>query len=100
MHHDSWRLWAAAALSAGLLELPFPMGGPMPAWRSSFAWVALVPLLWAIFSRLNEAFPRSLRRSFLVSYSCGVLWYCGNCYWVRDTMMRYGDMPTGAPTLL
>ena len=24
----------------------------------------------------------------------------GNCYWVRDTMLHYGDMPTGAPTLL
>ena len=24
----------------------------------------------------------------------------GNCYWVRDTMLHYGDMPLGAPTLL
>jgi apolipoprotein N-acyltransferase len=24
----------------------------------------------------------------------------GNCYWVRDTMSRYGDMPPLAPTLL
>jgi apolipoprotein N-acyltransferase len=24
----------------------------------------------------------------------------GNCYWVRDTMSRYGDMPSMAPTLL
>ena len=24
----------------------------------------------------------------------------GNCYWVRDTMSRYGDMPPMAPTLL
>ncbi len=37
---------------------------------------------------------------FCLGYLCGVLWYCGNCYWVRDTMMHYGDMPTGAPTLL
>ena len=28
---------------------------------------------------------------------CGT---CGNCYWVRDTMMHYGDMPPVAPTLL
>ena len=24
----------------------------------------------------------------------------GNCYWVRDTMSHYGDMPPLAPTLL
>jgi apolipoprotein N-acyltransferase len=29
-----------------------------------------------------------------------VLWYAGNCYWVRDVMMQYGDMPLLAPTLL
>jgi len=41
-----------------------------------------------------------LRRAFLLSYFCGVLWYVGNCYWIRDTMMRYGDMPPLAPELL
>ena len=45
-----WRAWAAAGLSAGLLELPFPFAGPMPPWRSVFAWFALVPLLWAVLS--------------------------------------------------
>ena len=44
--------------------------------------------------------PRPLRRGFLIAYLCGVLWYMGNCYWVRDTMLHYGDMPLGAPTLL
>jgi apolipoprotein N-acyltransferase len=29
-----------------------------------------------------------------------VLWYAGNCYWVRDVMMQYGDMPPLAPALL
>ena len=29
-----------------------------------------------------------------------MLWYVGNCYWVRDTMLHYGDMPPLAPTLL
>ena len=94
------RLWGAAVLSAALLELPFPLAGPMPPWRSAFAWFGLVPLLWAILSPATVAHRRPLRRAFLLSYLCGVLWYMGNCYWVRDTMMRYGDMPTGAPTLL
>jgi apolipoprotein N-acyltransferase len=100
MQRDSWKLWAAAGLSAGLLELPFPLAGPMPPWRSVFAWLALVPLLWALLSRESLERPRALRHGFLLAYVCGVLWYCGNCYWIRDTMMRYGDMPPLAPTLL
>jgi apolipoprotein N-acyltransferase len=96
----AWKLWAAAGLSAGLLELPFPIAGPMPAWRSIFAWFGLVPLLWAVLSPECVDGPRPLRRSFLVAYLSGVLWYMGNCYWVRDTMMHYGDMPPLAPTLL
>ncbi len=87
-------------MSAALLELPFPLAGPMPPWRGIFAWFGLVPLLWAIFSPATVEHPRPLRRAFLLSYLCGVLWYMGNCYWIRDTMMHYGDMPTGAPTLL
>ncbi|MGD0096488.1 MAG: apolipoprotein N-acyltransferase [Terracidiphilus sp.] len=96
----SWRLWAAAGLSAGLLELPFPIAGPMPPWRPVFAWFGLVPLLWALLSPECVDGPRPLRRAFLLSYLCGVLWYMGNCYWVRDTMLHYGDMPPMAPTLL
>ncbi len=96
----SWKLWAAAGLSAGLLELPFPLAGPLPAWRSVFAWFGLVPLLCAILSAAASGRPRPLRRAFLLSYLCGVLWYAGNCYWIRDTMMQYGDMPPLAPTLL
>jgi apolipoprotein N-acyltransferase len=41
-----------------------------------------------------------VRRSFLLAYTCGVLWYLGNCYWIRDVMSQYGDMPSLAPTLL
>jgi len=96
----AWKLWAAAALSAVLLELPFPLAGPLPAWRTAFAWFGLVPLLWAALSAAGKGQPRPLRRAFLLAYLCGFLWYVGNCYWIRDTMMHYGDMPMGAPTLL
>ena len=94
------KMWAAAGLSAALLELPFPLAGPMPPWRSIFAWFGLVPLLWAILHPETVDHPRPLRRAFLISYPCGVLWYMGNCYWIRDTMMHYGDMPAAAPVLL
>jgi apolipoprotein N-acyltransferase len=93
-------LWAAAGLAAGLLELPFPLAGPLPVWRSVFAWIGLAPLLCATLSPVCVNGPRPLRRAFLLAYLCGFLWYAGNCYWVRDTMMRYGDMPPLAPTLL
>jgi apolipoprotein N-acyltransferase len=96
----AWKPWAAAALSAVLLELPFPLAGPLPAWRTVFAWFGLVPLLCAILFAAGARRPRPLRRAFLLSYLCGFLWYAGNCYWIRDTMMHYGDMPPLAPTLL
>jgi len=41
-----------------------------------------------------------LRRAFLLAYLCGFLWYMGNCYWIRNTMQHYGDMPRLAPELL
>jgi apolipoprotein N-acyltransferase len=100
MQRGGWKLWAAAGLSAAVLELPFPLAGPMPPWRSIFAWCGLAPLLWAVLSPLLRGSVRPLRRAFLLAYLCGFLWYCGNCYWVRDTMQRYGEMPAGAPTLL
>ncbi len=100
MQRHVWKLWGAAGLSAALLELPFPLAGPMSAWRSIFAWFGLAPLLWAVLSPATADGPRPLRRAFLLSYCCGFLWYTGNCYWVRDTMSRYRDMPVLAPALL
>ena len=87
-------------MSAVLLELPFPLAGPMPPWRSVFAWFGLVPLIWAVLSPATVDARRPFRRAFLLGYLSGFLWYMGNCYWVRDTMSRYGDMPPLAPTLL
>src|ERR1017187_2840763 len=93
MHRHAWKLWAAAGLSAGLLELPFPLAGPLPAGRSVFAWFGVVPLLWAVLPPQTAASPRPVRRAFWLAYLCGFLWYMGNCYWVRDTMAQYGEMP-------
>jgi apolipoprotein N-acyltransferase len=97
---QGWKQWVAAGLSAGLLELPFPLAGPMPPWRSVFAWFALAPLLWALLANPPENERHPLRRAFFIAYLSGFLWYMGNCYWVRDTMSHYGDMPPLAPTLL
>ena len=72
----------------------------MSPWRSVFAWIGLVPLLWAVLCKDTVEAKHPLRRGFELSYLCGFLWYCGNCSWVRDTMAHYGDMPPLAPTFL
>jgi apolipoprotein N-acyltransferase len=93
--------WGAAVLSAALLELPFPLAGPLPVWRAAFAWFGLVPLLWAVLQPTNRDVPdHPYRRAFLVSYLCGVLWYMGNCYWIYATMHVYGGLPAVVSVLL
>ena len=96
-HIAEWKLWTAAALSAGLLELPFPIAGPLPAWRAVFAWFGLAPLLWAV---LAQGTGRSLRRGYLLGYLAGSLWYAGNCYWIYATMHVYGGLSPLASVLL
>ena len=88
-------------LSAVLLDLPFPIAGPMPPWRAAFSWIALVPLLYGLLSDWNVNAPHSLRRSAFAGYACGVLWYILNCYWIYDTMHIYGHVPApGAAGIL
>jgi apolipoprotein N-acyltransferase len=99
MHEKQWMRWAAAVLSAGLLELPFPLAGPMPPWRGIFAWFGLAPVIWAVL-RMAESPRRPLRQSFLVAYLCGVLWYMGNCYWIYATMEIHGGIAPFVSVLL
>ena len=94
----AWTRWAAAVLSAALLELPFPLAGPLPPWRAVFAWFGLVPLIWAVLSLPDGR--RALRQAFFIAYLCGVLWYMGNCYWIYATMHIYGDLPPVTSVLL
>lgn len=96
----AWAPWLAAILSAALLELPFPLAGPLPAWRTVFAWFGLVPLISAVLSKQVANGSRPLRRAFLVAYLCGVLWYAGNCYWIYATMHIYGGLGSMVSVLL
>jgi len=87
--------------SAVLLDLPFPIAGPLPPWRAVFAWVALVPLLYGLLAEWSVAAPNYLRRSAVAGYACGVCWYILNCYWIYDTMYLYGGVPpVGAAGIL
>lgn len=88
-------------LSAVLLDLPFPIAGPLPPWRAAFSWIALLPLLYGLLMPCSVEAPRYLRRSALTGYVCGVLWYILNCYWIYDTMHSYGGVPSaGAAGIL
>ncbi len=84
------------ALTALLLDLPFPIAGPMPAWRAIFAWVALVPLLAGLLGLPVKESGRKRRWvlgwSFVTGWVSGAIWFGTNCYWVYDTMHTYGNM--------
>ncbi len=96
MRGTPWRLFGAAALTAMLLDLPFPIAGPLPGWRTGFAWLALVPLLVGLAQLGAREGSRSkawrLGWSFVAGWLCGALWFGANCYWVYDTMHLYGGM--------
>jgi len=91
-----WRLLGAGVATAILLDLPFPIAGPLPAWRTVFAWFALAPLLVGLFRLHEREAGRGLRWrlgwSFLAGWLCGATWFGINCYWVYDTMHLYGGM--------
>ena len=82
---------ALAGLSAVLLNLCFPLAGPLPEWRSIFAWVGAAPLLVALLT--CEEGKRPLVRGFLTGWCFGVPWYAVNCYWIYQTMYLYGGLP-------
>lgn len=85
-----------AVLSALLLNLCFPIAGPLPAWRTVFAWFGAAPLLLALLAG-NEGTSegtRPLWQGFFTGWVFGVLWYAINCYWIYQTMFLYGGLPT------
>ena len=89
--------WALVFVSAIVHVLIFP-----PIGWYVLSWVALAPLVFALLrARPADGLhpegsvllqPATPRQAFLLSYVFGVLWYCGTCYWVMDTMHRYGGV--------
>jgi apolipoprotein N-acyltransferase len=84
------RLWGAAALSGVLQILPFPIAGPIPVWRTVFAWISLAPLLWALTQ--EQRGKRPWWEMAAVGYVSGFVWYMGSCYWIYQTMHLYGGL--------
>ncbi|MDE2484305.1 MAG: apolipoprotein N-acyltransferase [candidate division NC10 bacterium] len=70
-----------AALSGGLLILAFP--APDLGW---LAFVALVPLLWAIRGQTPV-------RAFYLGTLAGLLFYLISVSWVTHSMTAYGGVP-------
>ena len=94
-------------LSAGLQVVIFPL----PNFYL-LGWVAFAPLLLALL-RGRDPMTLQLRDSmklealtplqgFFLGYVNGVLWYLGTCYWIFETMRRYGglNLPMAALALL
>ena len=86
---------ALGLLAAVLLDLPFPLAGPLLPWRALIAWVALVPLmagLLRVAETPGQGLTWRLGWGLGVGWLAGAAWYGLNCYWVYGTMHTYGDM--------
>ncbi len=99
------RAWLWTLLSAALQIVIFPLPGLY--WLS---WIALAPLLIALLrthpagalqvdARVRLALATPFE-GFLLAYACGILWCGGTCYWVFDTMHRYGGLPVPMAALV
>jgi apolipoprotein N-acyltransferase len=90
--------------SAILQVLIFPLPGVYVV-----SWFALAPLIVVLLrarpagelevagsTRLQPATPA---QAFLLSYACGILFYAGTCYWIYDTMRRFGGLSAPAAVL-
>ena len=91
-------------LSAVLQVVIFPLPG-----MYGLSWIAVAPLLVAILrARVPETLqldgqarllPATPWQGFVLGYACGILWFAGTCYWIFDTMHRYGGLPIPAAVL-
>jgi apolipoprotein N-acyltransferase len=87
------RLWLLSVFSAALQLIPFPIAGPVPAWRRAFCWFCLVPLVCAVLGRDRDGKLLKATQAAVLGYACGILWFAGNCYWIYQTMHLYGGLP-------
>ena len=77
-----------AAISGALLTLSFPRVG-----HPAFAWVALVPLLVAVYRA-----PRW--QAGWLGLLAGVVHFAGTIYWIPNVMVDYGGLPLVAAWLV
>jgi apolipoprotein N-acyltransferase len=100
----SFHAWRLVIISAALQIIVFPLLN-----LYMLSWIAVAPLLLAI---LRGRVPNTLQlegqthlepvtpwQGFLLGYVCGILWFAGTCYWIFDTMHRYGGLPVAGALL-
>jgi len=85
--------WLLAGASGVLLVLSFPKFG-----HPACAWVALAPLILAIRSG-GPGRTSSIRRSFLLTWCAGFVYFAGTLYWIGDVLAQFGDLPRPAALL-
>lgn len=105
MRQIHFSAWLLVLLSAILQVVIFPLPGVYV-----LSWIALAPLLVALLrarpageleiAGLIRLRPASPPQGFLLGYVCGILWYAGTCYWVYDTMRKYGGLDASAAVLV
>jgi apolipoprotein N-acyltransferase len=101
IHFSAWLLMV---LSAILQVIIFPLPGVF-----ALSWFALAPLLVALLRARPEGElevagsvklrPATPGQGFILGYVCGILWYAGTCYWIFDTMRRFGGLSTPVAVL-
>jgi apolipoprotein N-acyltransferase len=79
----SWKDLLLAIFSALLLTLAFP---DFDYWF--LAWVALVPLLWAI-DRERDSAPRA----FICGWMFGIVFLFSTCWWLTFAPITYAGFP-------
>lgn len=69
------------------------LSGVLGAWTFSWpggnilVWVWLLPLMGCDYP------ASSIRRSFLLGFLSGIVFYGGTCYWIIHVLVEYGGMP-------
>ena len=76
--------FALALLSGALLALSFPRYG-----HPAFAWIALVPLLVALFGGRSRTTPL---RAFYLGLVTGLLYFTGTIYWTGTVVRQFGGL--------
>src|SRR4029453_17356368 len=85
----------ALALAAGaLLALSFPRYG-----HPAIAWVALTPLIVALWHHALAVRTLWSRRAFLLGLTTGLAYFAGTIYWTGGVMAQYGGLnwPVAGP---
>jgi apolipoprotein N-acyltransferase len=79
-----------AALSGALLALSFPRYG-----HPAFAWIALVPLLFALHGVSTHGGPvrHTSRTAFLLGLATGTIYFVGTVYWTSTVVRQFGGLP-------